>query len=83
MTEQGEERDLFRNTQKEAVPWWEVSNHFAEETRVKQNFLQSAPEEESINCKTILESSLVKPSNPEVAHDFHFYEVELSDPADM
>lgn len=50
-----------------------MSNHFAKETRVKQNFLQSAPDEENINCKNILERSLVKPSDPEVAHEFHFY----------
>lgn len=72
-TEQREEKDLFCNTRKEAIPWWEMSNHFVKETRVKQNFLQSAPNEENINCKNILERSLVKPSDPEVAHEFHFY----------
>lgn len=59
-----------------------MSHHFAEKTVEKQNFLLNTPDKENINCKTTLESNLVKPSNPDMTWQFHSYWVELSEIAD-
>lgn len=50
-----------------------MSNHFAGKPGVKENLLLNTPDKENINCKTILESNLVKPSSPEVTPQLHSY----------